>query len=123
MLPNPRFTLFCSLVFAVAWLAAGAELRAAAPAGYAGDGPTVSIIERDEGTGSLRGEIVRDGKTYPFTGQVSQDGTAHIIRGSFKAGDATFEFSTRQEAQEQVVKFTTGTKTFELRPVQEEKPG
>lgn len=92
------------------------------PMTYTGDGLTVRIAEWNEVTGALRGEIVKGGNTFPFTGQHREAADAETVTGTFKAGDQSFDFTTRQDAGGDAVLFTTGGKTYRLRPVAAEKP-
>lgn len=84
---------------------------------YAGDGLIVRVLEWDEEKGTLRGEIVKDGATFPFTAKHAEDAVGtETVRGTFKAGDESFDFATKQEADSEVISLTSGGMTYRLRP-------
>ncbi len=122
---KPRPAVVTLLAVALAVLGAAGAARAAAPPPpspqmiYAGDGLTVRVFEWDEARGTVRGEIVRDGQAYPFAGRIGEEGEAEVVRGQFKVGEKSFEFTSRQDSDDEVVKFTSGGKTYRLRPARE----
>ncbi len=118
LLASPLFTsavLICVLMSARAQSAAAAEAEPVMV--YAGDGLTVRVLEWSETTGVLRGEIVRDGDTFPFTGRHRETDDAEIVTGTFKAGGESFAFTTRQDSGGDAVVLSTGGATYRLLPV------
>ena len=75
---------------------------------YAGDGLVIRVTEYNEETGAVRGELVRAGKTYPFTGTGSESGTTTIVTGTFTAGGRAYDFTSRKDEASEAITFTTG---------------
>jgi hypothetical protein len=116
-----RHSRLASIVFISVLTSACAQRATAAEAAavmvYAGDGLTVRVLEWSETAGTLRGEIVLDGDTFPFTGRHRETDDAEIVTGTFKAGGESFKFTTRQDEGSDAVVFTTGGATYRLLPV------
>jgi hypothetical protein len=84
---------------------------------YAGEGLILRVLESSATAGTVRGEIVREGSTYPFTGERRRADGTETMSGTFKAGDSTFEFSARKDALNGgALLFTTGGTTYRLIP-------
>jgi hypothetical protein len=111
------------MMIALASVVAAGTARAAEPvAVFEGDGLTITVTSWSETDGAVAGTIRRGGQAWPFTGTHAEDDDGNeTVRGTFKAGNAEHAFSTRQAADADVLTFTTGGKTYRLRPIEAEK--
>jgi len=57
---------------------------------------------------------MRGNTTFPFTGKMSSDGSVETVKGTFKAGDQTYDFTSTQGEDDDFVTFTTGSKKYRL---------
>lgn len=83
---------------------------------FSGDGLTIVIRTLDDDTGKVTGDLLRDGKSFPFTGQIQEENTGEAVTGSFVAAGETFRFTSRVEPDTGIIHFTTGNKTYKLKP-------
>ena len=85
---------------------------APAVAVYSGDGLTVRVLEWDEESGNVRGQIIKDGETFPFTGKHSETDDAEVVTGSFKVGDQAFKAAFKAwERKRTLISGTPGIRT------------
>ena len=68
-----------------------------------GDGLVVRVLTLSNDGTMVAGELTRGDGTHAFTGRISSDGDVEIVRGSFRVGQKTFEFSSSQPEGEDLV--------------------
>ena len=83
---------------------------------YVGDGLVIRVLDYNEDTGAVRGELVRAGATYPFNGTAAESGGATVVTGTFAAGGKSYDFNSRKEESSESITFTTGGKNYKLSP-------
>ena len=106
----------CCVVIGLVVSAAHAQDAPAVPFSFSGDGLTVVVTQYDDDQGAVAGTIEREGRRYPFTGKLTTEDDAEVVQGSFSVGGERFPFRTRQAAGSDEVLFTTGNRTYRLRP-------
>jgi len=84
-----------------------------------GDGLTIHVLGISEDETSVSGVLMRGTATFPFTGKMSSDGSVETVRGTFKAGDESFDFTSTQREDDDFVIFNTGNKNYRtvMKPV------
>ncbi len=82
-----------------------------------GDGLVVRVLTLSNDGTMVAGELTRGDGTHAFTGRISSDGDVEIVRGSFRVGQKTFEFSSSQPEGEDLVTLTIGGERYRLREV------
>src|SRR4051794_2682769 len=63
---------------------------------YEGGGLTVRVMAVSDDETTVSGEIVRDGKTFPFTGKSSARDESIITKGTFGSGNDQQDFTATQ---------------------------
>jgi hypothetical protein len=88
----------------------------APPHRFSGDGLTIVVKALDENSGKVSGDLIKGEQTFPFTGQLAEEGGSEVVNGTFVASGETFKFRSRIEAETGVIHFSTGAKTYTLKP-------
>ncbi len=85
---------------------------------YTGDGLSLVVLTYSEDEGTLTGQVRQGASVYPFTAKTDDSGD---IKGSFIVNGNSFPFQSR-ENEDDTVTFSTGSKTYKLKPVVPELP-
>lgn len=84
------------------------------PIYFEGDGLTVGIERIDEKTGQIAGRLMLGDNVFDYTAAYE---TETLVRGTFQAGEDSFEFTAEEDVKTAVITFTTGETTYRLREV------
>ncbi len=102
----------CLVLLCLASVSLAEEL----PQKFSGDGLTIVVKTMDDDTGNVTGDLVKGDKTFPFTGQIQEENTGEAVTGSFVAEGEKFPFTSRVDRETGDIFFSTGAKTYRLRP-------
>lgn len=108
-----------SLPFAVLVSAMVLGPLAAAPLfQFEGDGLTIRVLAVSGDETKVTGELDRGGVAHPFTGAISSDGEVETVTGTYRDGDKSIGFTSRQTEDEETLVFKSGGKIYRLREVE-----